>query len=73
MFKKTKNSNKLIVAPPDGIHFFAGTVYRQAISRKTFETHVESAIVHVKPNQPQLLPNHVLQKKGKIIQLMVLK
>lgn len=63
MFKNPKNSNKLIVDPPDGIHFFADTVYKQAINRKTFETHVESAIVPVKPNQPQLLPNHVFQKK----------
>lgn len=39
MFKNPKNSNKLIVDPPDGIHF-ADTVYKQAINRKTFETHV---------------------------------
>lgn len=59
MFKKTKNSDNLNFDPPDDIQSFTGTVYRQAISSKMFEVYVKSATVHLKTNQPQLLPKHV--------------
>lgn len=63
MFKKTKNSDNLNVNLPYDIQSFTYTAYRQAISSKMLEVYVKIAAVHVKMNQLQLLPHHVLQKR----------